>query len=80
MLSNLGYSEHTNALSILDSLLQGYDRRATPTNHKGEDEDSISCLHGISLLKQYDMVLLDVTCSPALSYVRSLGSGIRGMT
>ena len=29
------FSEHTNALNILDSLLQGYDRRATPTNHLG---------------------------------------------
>ena len=28
-------SEHTNALNILDSLLRKYDRRATPTNHKG---------------------------------------------
>ena len=29
-------SEHTTALNILDSLLRGYDRRATPTNHLGE--------------------------------------------
>ena len=28
-------SEHTAALSILDSLLRNYDRRATPTNNLG---------------------------------------------
>ena len=31
----LSFSEHTTSLSILDSLLRKYDRRATPTNHKG---------------------------------------------
>ncbi|TRY68555.1 hypothetical protein TCAL_04085 [Tigriopus californicus] len=29
-------NEHTTALNILDSLLQHYDRRATPTNHLGK--------------------------------------------
>lgn len=29
-------NEHTTALNILDSLLQKYDRRATPTNHLGK--------------------------------------------
>lgn len=29
-------NEHTTALSILDSLLRQYDRRATPTNHLGK--------------------------------------------
>ena len=45
-------SEHTNALSILDSLLRIYDRRATPTNHLGKllslcfAFDARSCLFG----------------------------------
>lgn len=30
------FREHPSSLSILDSLLKNYDRRATPTNHLGK--------------------------------------------
>jgi len=41
--------EHTTALNILDSLLQNYDRRATPTNHLGQPTEVECKLHVRSL-------------------------------